>query len=314
MKNYNISTIEELEKLTKSLGDDHQLIAGGTDLIDRLNNGLKTDNLINIMGILELKSISSKDGVIKLGSLATLSELLENELLAGYEGLREGISHIANLQIRNTATVGGNLVQRNRCWYFRNENFRCLKKGGAKCFAREGENRNHAIFDAGPCISVHPSTLGLILLTYDATVETNKRSISITEFFGDGSTIKGDCMLEKGELILCINLLAVEKSEKSKYFRLSKRVLGEWPVVELFARYSLDDNLVKGICLTAGGVAPTPMLLAKVSQFLSGKKLTDENIKRASELAVENAVSFSHNKYKISALKNSMVALLTTLN
>lgn len=304
------------DALTKkaSVPQPNEYIAGGTDVMDRCSLKYAPD-LISISSLAELKFIIENNDHIELGSLTTLTELLENPYILSQSGIKNAILNIANPQIRNTATIGGNLKQRNRCWYFRNSAYRCLKKGGDKCFAREGDNRNHAIFDCGPCISVHPSTLGLVLMAYDTTIKLDDDSqITLNEFFGDGSDPTRDNKLDSHRLIKSVIIPKAMKKEQSGYFRLIKREAGEWPTIELFVRISLDrKGCVENIVLIAGAVAPVPKRLFDVESFLIGKVLTPEVINEAAKLSITNTHSFSHNAYKVNALMNSVVALFYSL-
>ena len=189
-----------LEEATQAKGEFR---AGGTDLTERRNLGIATGDLVDLRDLPGLDKVERGDGgTLKIGARVTIAELARSkEVREGYPGLAAAAASLATPQIRAVGTLGGNLLQRTRCWYFRSVEAKCLKKGGVKCWARAGDHLFHACFDLGPCASVHPSTLGMALMAYDASVEVaGGKARSVAELYGDGSDPRRDHALEDGAL------------------------------------------------------------------------------------------------------------------
>src|SRR5688572_27074950 len=183
-----------------------ELRAGGTDLSERRRSGVSAGPIADIGYRPELLRVDgAADGTTRIGALVPIATVAADPALrAGYPGLAAAAAGLATPQIRRVGTIGGNLLQRNRCWYYRNPGAGCLKKGGTDCPARAGNHRYHVLFDLGPCVAPHPSTLGAALLAYEAGIETDRRRLTVGEVFGDGSDGTRDHRLEPGELLTAV--------------------------------------------------------------------------------------------------------------
>ena len=218
--------------------------AGGTDLGERRRSGVSRGPVVDLGRRPELSAVdwSGTDGGATIGALVTIAELAADARIgAGYPGLAAAAEALATPQIRRVATVGGNLLQRNRCWYFRHPATSCLKKGGTDCPARSGNHRYGVLFDLGPCVAPHPSTLGTALLAYGAMVATDRRAaLSVAEVFGDGSDGTHDHLLDADELLTRVTLPPPVPGEHAAYFRATSRAYAEWPLVEAVVRLRID--------------------------------------------------------------------------
>ena len=196
-------------------------------------------------------------------------------LTAAYPGIAAAAAGLATPQIRRVATLGGNLAQRSRCWYFRNPRIDCLKKGGAACPAREGNHLYGVAFDLGPCVAPHPSTMAAALMAYDATVRTSQRpALAIGQLLGDGSDGTADNALHPGEMIEAIILPPPTPGERAAYRRAIGRAMAEWPLAEVVARVVVEAGAFRLVRLTAGGVAPVPIRLTAAEAAAEGASVS----------------------------------------
>ncbi len=230
---------------------------------------------------------------------------------AAYPGLTAAAAGLATPQIRHVATLGGNLAQRSRCWYFRDPHIPCLKKGGDGCPARDGNHLYGVAFDLGPCVAPHPSTMAAALMAYDATVTTNQRqSISISALLGDGSNGRADNCLEPGEIIESVDLGAPIDGERALYRRAISRTYAEWPLVEIVIRAVIADGAFKLVRIVAGGVAPVPLHLAAVESALQGAAVTATTIDKAVAQSTAGSKPLPMTGYKLDLLRGLVRDLL----
>src|SRR6516165_6722735 len=195
--------------------------AAGTDLSERRRSGISSGPLIDIAGKADAAITWGTDGAATIGALTTIATIATDARIRhAYPGLAASAAGVATPQIRHLATLGGNIAQRSRCWYFRNPQIGCLKKGGSDCPARSGNHLYHAAFDLGPCVAPHPSTMAMALLAYDATIATNRRSrLSLPDLLGDGTNGAADYLLAPGERIEAIALPVPLAPERAHYGR-----------------------------------------------------------------------------------------------
>src|SRR2546421_2282041 len=204
--------------------------AAGTDLSERRRSGVSTGPLIDISAAPDMIGMHwGTEGGLRIGAFTSIAAIAADaRLAAAYPGIAASAQGVATPQIRHLATLGGNLAQRSRCWYFRNPHIACLKKGGSECPARSGNHLYSIAFDLGPCIAPHPSTMATALLAYDGHVTTNQRpALSIAELLGDGSVGTTDNMLQPGEVIESIGLAAPLPNERAVYQRAISRTHAE---------------------------------------------------------------------------------------
>src|SRR4051794_19079120 len=247
--------------------------AAGTDLSERRRSGVSTGPVIDLSPTEEHPIQWGEDGAAMIGAFTTIATIAaDKRIAAAYPGLAATAAGLATPQIRHVATLGGNLAQRSRCWYYRNPHLACLKKGGTDCPARTGNHLYHVAFDLGPCIAPHPSSMATALLAYEATVDTDQRGgLSIPDVLGDGSNGAADNALQPGEMIRGIELPKPLQGERAFYKRAISRSHAEWPLVEVCARAVIKNGTFQFIRLAAGGIAPVPLRLRAAEAALQGK-------------------------------------------
>ena len=284
-------------------------IAGGQDLLttmkDYITRPTRVVNLKTVRGLDQIESDGK--GGLRLGALVTLTQLEENStVLKAFPGLAEAAHSIAAPQIRNLGTVGGNLCQRPRCWYFRLEEVVCLKKGGSECYAATGENKYHAIFGGGPSYIVHPSDLAPMLLALGASVSITgadgKRTIGLDKFFtlpAEGN-IRRENVLKNDEIITHIAVPASKFAAHSTYLKFKERDSLDFAMSSVAAAVAMGANkTISEARLVLGGVAPIPWRVPKAEASLIGKTLSDEVLRNAAAISLEGAKPLAKNAYKV---------------
>ena len=290
--------------------------AAGTDISERRRSGVSKGPLMDIVAASDITGMHwGADGTLRIGACATIASIAaDRSIAAAYPGIAASALGLATPQIRNLATLGGNIAQRSRCWYFRNPHIACLKKGGTDCPAREGNHLYHVAFDLGPCVAPHPSTMAAALLAYDATIITYSRSgLSISDVLGDGSNGAVDNVLQPGEMIRGIELPQPLQGERAFYKRAISRSYAEWPLVEVCARAVVKDGAFQFIRLAAGGIAPVPLRLKAAEAALQGKSANSLNIEVAAKLAVSGARPLPMTHYKLDLLEGVVRDVLEKL-
>jgi xanthine dehydrogenase YagS FAD-binding subunit len=279
--------------------------AAGTDLSERRRSGVSHGPIVDLAATAGTIGIEwAADGSARIGALTTIGTIASDpRIREAYPGIAAAAQGLATPQIRHLATLGGNLAQRSRCWYFRNPQIGCLKKGGSDCPARSGNHLYHAAFDLGPCVAPHPSTMAMALLAYEATVTTDRRSrLSLPDLLGDGTNGAADHLLAAGERIEAIALPAPLASERADYKRAISRTHAEWPLVEVCARAVLSGGTFQHVRIAAGGIAPVPLRLTACQAALEGKAANAETIAQAALLATSGAKPLRMTGYKLELL------------
>ena len=290
--------------------------AAGTDLSERRRSGVSKGPLMDIVPASDITGMHwGADGTLRIGAYTTIAAIAaDRSIAAAYPGIAASAQGLATPQIRHLATLGGNLAQRSRCWYYRNPHIACLKKGGTDCPARDGNHLYHVAFDLGPCVAPHPSTMAAALLAYDATVITYTRSgLSISDVLGDGSNGAADNVLQPGEMIRGIELPKPLQGERASYKRAISRSHAEWPLVEVCARAVMKDGAFQFIRLAAGGIAPVPLRLKAAEAALQGKAANALNIEVAAKLATSGAKPLPMTGYKLDLLEGAVRDVLEKL-
>jgi xanthine dehydrogenase YagS FAD-binding subunit len=288
---------------TASIAPSAEFRAAGTDLSERRRSGLSRGPLIDIAATVTGGIDWGTDGAARIGAFTTIAAIASEEAIAqAYPGLAAAASGLATPQIRHLATLGGNLAQHSRCWYYRNPHIACLKKGGADCPARSGNHLYAVAFDLGPCVAPHPSTMAAALLAYDAKITTSQRSgLTIADILGDGSG-GADNALQAGELIRTIELPAPLDAERGLYKRAISRSHAEWPLVEVCARAVISDGTFQFIRMSAGGIAPVPLRLSASEAALHGTPANAATIANAAKQATTGAKPLPMTAYKLDLL------------
>jgi xanthine dehydrogenase YagS FAD-binding subunit len=282
------------------------LKAGGVDLMDRLKEGLDAPTrLVNVRTIAGLDFVKEESGWLRVGPMVTLAAIGEHPAIRRrYTALAEAALNAATPQIRNMATVGGNLLQRPRCWYFRSDQFHCLRKGGDRCFAQDGENEYHAIFDNDVCAIVHPSAAACALTALGAKVEVKgkngMREIALDDLFVRPETdITREHVLKADELLTEIRVPAASDANRSAYIKVGQKESFDWPLAEVAVVLETRGGVVNKASIVLGAAAPAPWRATAAEKTLAGKPLNGQNAHEAAAAAVQGATPLSGNAYKI---------------
>jgi xanthine dehydrogenase YagS FAD-binding subunit len=289
-----------------------ELRAGGTDLQDRRNRGISSGPLVDLRDVVGFDRMQLTPDGLRIGALTRIADLGRSEDVgARWRGLAEAASTLATPQIRAVATVGGNLLQRPRCWYFRNRELVCLKKGGEACLAREGDHFHHACFDRGPCLAPHPSTLATAFLAYDAQVETvDGRRRTLVELLGDGRDPRRENTLEPGAVVVAVIVPEPSAGERSAYFRATSRARSEWPAVEATVRIVTAGSVIREAHVAIGGVATIPLRLEAVEDQLVGQPPSQHLFEYAAAYASKGANPPPGSAWKVPLLAGTVATAL----
>ena len=304
------------EQVATLLGENAAILAGGTDLLALMKDYVVTPNrLVNIKQIESLRGISYQAGSgLRIGALTTIAELAEARTeLAAYPALIEAANEAASPQIRNLATIGGNMCQRPRCWYFRNGLGLFPKTPDGKSMVLEGDNRYAAILgNDGPAYFVSPSTIAPVLISYGAKIRlfsgkgagSGVREIPLEKFF---VIPKSDNQLEHdfrpGEMVIELVVPPPSQNLKAGVYEVRQKAAFDWPLAMASVALEMDGTTVKNARVVLGQVAPVPWVSPEAAQTLIGKSVTPETAMAAANAALADAKPLSHNKYKITLAK-----------
>jgi len=285
--------------------------AGGTDLQERLRHDVRPRPLVDLTPLDDLTRIESgDDGGVTVGALVTVATVA-SDLASSHPAVAQTAAGLATPQIRAVATIGGNLTQRTRCWYYRHPALSCFKSGGDGCPARDGDHSLGVVFDLGPCVHPHPSSIGMALLAGDAQVGvTGRGRLPAAALWGDGSDPQHDHQLVDGELLTHVHLPPPWPGERAAYFRAISRFEAEWPLVEAVARVVLDGDVVTHAAVAVGGVANVPLRLPAVEAALVGDAATQEALTRAAAAATEGVSPLPRTGYKVDLLAGTVLEVL----
>jgi xanthine dehydrogenase YagS FAD-binding subunit len=311
----NPTTINEAVKLLQvpaadsgEIDDAPRPIAGGQDLLTTMKDYTTSPaRLVNLKHIRGLDRITLNARGLTIGALVTLSELEEHAgVRKSYPGLSEAAHSIATPQIRNLGTVGGNLCQRPRCWYFRLEEVICLKKGGSECYAASGENKYNAIIGGGPSYIVHPSDLAPMLVALGARVAVTgaagRRAIPLDKFFTlpSAGNIRRENVLENDEIITEIFVPASQLAARSTYLKFKERESLDFALASVAVAVRLGaKRTVQDARIVLGGVAPVPWRVPAAEKFLAGKQLNADVLAETGKIALAGAEPLEKNAYKV---------------
>ena len=290
-------------------------MAGGMDLL-----GMMKDYIVSPDRVVSIKNldqaIASAGGGLRIGAAVKIADLAEHaEAKKLYPALVTAAEGVGTPQIRNLGTVGGNIMQRPRCWYFRNEEFNCLKKGGSRCFAVDGENQYHAIFGDGPCHIVHPSSLAVPVIAYGGRFRvvgpSGAREIDAGQFFQlPNANLYGETVLQPDEIVTHVLLPA--PGQRSAAYEVRFKQSHDWPLAAASVNLVMSGSTVKSARIVMGAVAPIPWRVPAAERVLAGKTITEAVAVEAANAAVAGARPMSGNAYKIqiakTAVKRAIVA------
>jgi xanthine dehydrogenase YagS FAD-binding subunit len=281
---------------------------------------MPADRIVSISGIKELRGIAPKtDGGLKIGALTTIAEIAVHAgINEKYAALAQAAANVASPQLRNQGTIGGNLCQRPRCWYFRGD-FQCARKGGNLCYALDGENQYHSIFSSGSCFYVHPSDTAVALTALQAQVlvagPAATRAIRLESFFVDpGKDVTKETVLAPNEVLTEIHLPVLTGKVRSSYRKIRARQAWDFASASVAIVLQFADENVSAARIVLGGVAARPWRVEAAEKLLIGKKLDPATAAAAAKAALDGAMALRDNEYKIrmaqGAVEESLLALV----
>jgi len=291
--------------------------AAGTDLSERRRSGVSRGPLVDLVRPSDTPDIAwDARGAARISAFTSIAAMAADpKLAAAYPGLTAAAAGLATPQIRHVATLGGNLAQRSRCWYYRDPHIACLKKGVSLCPAREGNHLYGVAFDLGPCVAPHPSTLAAALLAYDATVTTSLRQhLTMDQVLGDGSNGSADHALAPGEIIESIELGIPLANERALYRRAISRSYAEWPLVEVVVRAVIADGAFKLVRIVSGAIAPVPIRLLAAESAAQGAAANAATIAKAVAQSTLGAKPLAMTGYKLDLLRGLVQDLLERIS
>jgi xanthine dehydrogenase YagS FAD-binding subunit len=304
-----------VDQALAELNDGAVLKAGGIDLLDLMKDGIVSPpRLVNIRNVRGLRDITIGDDGLHLKPLATLAEISEHpEIRRDYAALSDAAGHAATPQVRNMATLGGNLMQRPRCWYFRSSDFDCKKKGGTsqECHAHEGENQYHAVMNNSSCASVHPSSTAVPLLAMDAQIEITsrrgKRTVKMSEFYvAPEKSLVNETVLQPGEIITEVFVPKPEAGTRSAYQKYGEKESFDWPLADAGIVLVMDGDKCRKAAVVLGVAAPTPIRSQEAEAVLIGAAINEATARAAAKAAMQNATPLSQNGYKVQLFQTAI--------
>lgn len=307
----NVRSVDEATLLLAQYEGKAKLNAGGTDLLGVLKDRILPDypeTVINIKTIPGLNTIKEDEDRMRIGALTTIADIITSPLIEKTCSLlNEAALSVASPQIRNMATIGGNLCQDTRCWYYRYPDeiggmIKCLRKGGGKCPAVSGKNQYHAIMGAKKCFAVCPSDTAVALTAFGATLTIagtkGTRSLPVEEFYTNLGNV-----LSPDEMITAIHILKPSPTSRQTFLKFTLRKPIDFAIVSVASIITLDQGICTDARIVLGAVAPTPIRALQAEEFLKGKELSEEIAAETATLALAGAKPLSKNAYKLEIAK-----------
>lgn len=286
-------------------------LAGGMDLLGLMKDYVaQPDRLVNVKN-LDATITPAADGGVRIGAAVRLVDLIDHATIAKqFPALAQAAGDVGTPQIRNVGTLGGNINQRPRCWYFRNEEFHCLKKGGARCFAVDGENQYHAIFGDGPCHIVHPSSLAVPIIAYGGRFRVSgpsgDREVDAGEYFVmPDRSMFSESVLAPNELLTHV-ILPAPRNVKAATYEVRFKQSHDWPLGLASVALTMSGSRVTSARVVLGAVAPIPWRAAAAETALAGKTVTLKVAADAADAAVRGAKPMSGNVYKVQIARTAV--------
>ena len=329
MKDFQLALPASLDEAVAFLPTDEQgertvrLMAGGQDLLTEMKEHLvEPDLVVSLHACSDLGGIRDVEGGgLELGALVTLEELESDpRVTERYPVIAEAAHSVASPQIRTVGTLGGNLNQRPRCWYFRHEAAPCLKKGGATCFAKEGRNKYNAILGGGPSYIVHPSDLAPALVSLEAEVELvgseGARRMPLEDYFitSKEGGVETETVRKPDEVLSRVFVPAVPDGHRSTYLKFKERASYDFALSAVAMSLTMDGARIGKARIALGGVAPKPWRPRRAEAELAGKALAEIDERRVAELALQGAKPLAENGYKVPLTQGLVIRALRSLS
>jgi xanthine dehydrogenase YagS FAD-binding subunit len=302
------------DEIIPLLSDVRRPLAGGTDLLPLIKEGIAAPQaLVNLKHAPDLRFIREEADGLHVGALTTLNELAQAPIIRSrYTALAEAAGLAASPQLRNMATLGGNLLQQVRCWYYRGD-FVCWLKGGSICHARDGENQFHAIWDQSPCVAVYPSDPPAALIALDASLRIvgpgGERTVAVADFLQPPVEERRE-MHTLGPDELIVEVVVPAPAGRSVYLKAMDRALWAYALASVAVVARADGGRLSDVRIVVGGVANVPLRATAAEALVEGQPLDDGLARRAGSAAVENAHSLAHNGYKLPLVRNLVTQAL----
>jgi xanthine dehydrogenase YagS FAD-binding subunit len=305
MNSFAYVTARTPESAVELVRDRGRFLAGGMDLLGELKESLAAPRtLVNVKALPGMSEIHGSGTSWHIGANVTLAMLSAHiELRRLFPALTDAAAEVGSPQIRNVATVGGNLAQHSRCWYYRHRDVQCRKKGGSMCFARQGESKYHSLFTGSMCLSPCVSNLAIALAALDARVAIQRGSRvetwRVSELYDSAwRTPAAHNSLRPDDLILRVELSAAE-NRRSAYLQITEKGDFDWALVSCAASASMTGATLRGVRIVFGAIAPIPWEVPEANAFMEGKSVSAENARRTADLALREARPLGDNAYKL---------------
>ena len=285
-----------------------KVMSGGTDLIGAMKDHLQDhhfNTLVHIKEVPGLNQIAFENGTLRIGAAATIAEIEQSQVVRDrFPLLSMAAAQVASPQIRNMGTIGGNLNQRPRCWYYRSESYNCYKKGGDFCFAVTGENQYHAVLGGELCYIVHPSDTAPALVALNATArivgDAGERTLPFEQYFtGPRIDVKRENVLGPTDILAEIQVPEPKAGSKGIYLKIRERSVWDFATVSVAVQLSSTNGAVDDARIVLGGVAPTPLRVPAAEAVIKGKAIDDSLAKQAADQAFLGARPLTNNAYKV---------------
>ncbi|RLC45608.1 MAG: molybdopterin dehydrogenase [Candidatus Coatesbacteria bacterium] len=320
-KHFDAFTVEEATSLLGKFEGRARVIAGGTDIIGELKDDVRPEPyeaLINIKTIPGLEEISEENGMLKIGALVKLEDIAHNETIKDkYTALALAAGRVGSPHIREMGTLGGNICQNVRCWYYRapHNRFNCIRKGGDECFSSDGDNRYHSIFgDVKDCLAVNPSDTLPALVVLGAKIKTSKRIIEIGDFFPAKDDPTHMNILEPDEVVTEIQIPEPDPRMQTYWKKFAIRKSIDFPIVNCAVMVLKEGDVIEDARVCLNAVYYKPYVPERVADYLVGEELDEETAIIAAEAAVWGAKPLSKNEYKIQIAKGLVKQTLLACN
>jgi xanthine dehydrogenase YagS FAD-binding subunit len=314
VKSFNYAKPKSLEQVTAYLAKGLpgvRLMGGGTDLLGEIKEGTAAPEVVIDLKALPGLAYIRRDGdAIAIGATTTVAELAEDAgIRLEYPGLSQAANVVASPQLRNMGTVGGNLCQRPRCWYYRDAAVVCSKKGGSPCFAADGRNKYHALFGGGDCYAVHPSDLAPVLIAFEAMVvladAAGEKLVPLEIFYAPpAADVRKETILTDKQILREVRIPLPKQGEKSSYIKFIERGAWDFAVVSAAVRIAPGGQGIRVVC---GGVGTVPWRLVALEGVLKGGRFAEAAVREAVAAAVKSAAPLAENGYKVDILKTVAV-------
>jgi xanthine dehydrogenase YagS FAD-binding subunit len=322
---YRPTTVAQTVSLLARHGEKTSVIAGGSDMLSMMKDGIAGPklkaplHLVDIKGINDLASIRQEKNGVRIGAAVTLSDIVDSPLIQSkLPVLSQAALQVAVPQIRNVGTLGGNLCQRPRCWYFRGRLFKdCFRKGGSTCYAFGGENQYHAVFPAEACAVVSPSDMAVVLSALNASVEIagpkGQRILPMGQFYVTPDTnVLRETILGPAEMVTAVEVPLPAPGIRGMFLKLRERAAFDFALVSVAIMVGRENGVITDSRIVFGGVASCPMRASSAEAALRGKKIEDA-ISAACAEATRKARPLSNNAYKVKAAQGILEKALVSL-